>query len=102
MESAAQEQDKPQPPAEAEAHTSVAECRRRIDQIDRQLIALIKERAVLCGRVRRARKSTGASGICLARENQVIDRFSEALGVIGPELASLLRQAVCRLDGTVR
>ncbi|WP_354640882.1 chorismate mutase [Kitasatospora camelliae] len=74
----------------AEADAEVLRHRDRIDEIDRQLIELIRERAERSRMVQAARMSTGGTRTHLARENQIINRYGEALGEGGTEVALLV------------
>ncbi|MFY1687864.1 chorismate mutase [Plantactinospora sp. WMMB782] len=67
--------------------------RDRIDQIDRELIALWRERAALSQQVGRTRMASGGTRLVLAREREILDRFREALGADGTQLALLLLRA---------
>jgi chorismate mutase len=71
----------------------VAGLRRRIDEVDADLIRLWRERAALSGRVGAARMAAGGTRLVLAREQQVVDTYREALGAEGTQLAMLLLRA---------
>ncbi|MGX7676315.1 chorismate mutase [Plantactinospora sp. DSM 117369] len=67
--------------------------RERIDEIDRELIALWQERAALSQQVGRTRMASGGTRLVLSREREILDRFREALGADGTQLALLLLRA---------
>ncbi|MGI5212095.1 chorismate mutase [Plantactinospora sp. CA-290183] len=67
--------------------------RERIDQIDRELIALWQERAALSQQVGRTRLASGGTRLVLSREREILDRFREALGADGTQVALLLLRA---------
>ncbi|MEQ4302870.1 chorismate mutase [Plantactinospora sp. B6F1] len=67
--------------------------RDRIDEIDRELIALWQERAALSQQVGRTRMASGGTRLVLSREREILDRFRDALGADGTQLALLLLRA---------
>lgn len=64
--------------------------RARIDEIDGRVIELVQERAALSAWIQTARMSSGGTRLSHARENQIIRRYQNALGSLGPDLAQLL------------
>lgn len=77
-------------PGAKDAAATVIRYRSRIDEIDRQLIELIRERIAASGKVQAARMSTGGPHLSLSRETQVIGRYRAALGRLGTDVAVLL------------
>lgn len=77
-------------PADDDTAAVVVRCRHRIDEIDQQLISLIRQRAALSADVQSARRATGEPHLALAREGEIIRRYSSSLGRLGTELAMLL------------
>lgn len=75
------------------AEQRVAELRARIDEIDRHLIELWKERARISREVGATRVAAGGTRLALAREQEILNRFREALGADGTQLGMLLLRA---------
>ncbi|GAB2924875.1 hypothetical protein GCM10027280_10120 [Micromonospora polyrhachis] len=71
----------------------IAAIRERIDEIDDALIALWQERASLSRQVGATRMASGGTRLVLSREREIVDRFREALGADGTQLALLLLRA---------
>lgn len=67
--------------------------RERIDEIDHALIALWQERARLSQQVGRTRMASGGTRLVLSREREIVERFREALGADGTQVALLLLRA---------
>jgi chorismate mutase len=67
--------------------------RERIDEIDRGIIALWLERAALSQEVGATRMASGGTRLVLAREREILERFRQALGADGTQLALLLLRA---------
>jgi len=63
--------------------------RTRIDQLDADLVALIKERTAVSHAIGAARMAQGGPRISYSREMAILDRF-RALGEHGTELAMML------------
>jgi chorismate mutase len=83
-------------PAAAEnagADEHIAELRQRLDEIDHQLIALWQERAAISHEVGVTRVAAGGTRLVLAREQEILARFREALGADGTQLALLILRA---------
>jgi chorismate mutase len=74
-----------------EAH--IGELRQRIDEIDATLIRLWLERAAISREVGATRVASGGTRLVLAREQEIMARFREALGADGAELANLILRA---------
>jgi chorismate mutase len=79
--------------SEPAAAERIAGLRKRIDQIDRELIALWKERATISQEVGRTRMASGGTRLVLAREREILERFRQELGSDGVQLALLLLRA---------
>lgn len=75
------------------ATEQISGLRKRIDEIDEQLIALWRERAAISGEVGRVRIASGGTRLVLEREREIVDRFREALGADGVQLALLILRA---------
>jgi chorismate mutase len=67
--------------------------RDRIDEIDQALIDLWLERARLSQQVGRTRMASGGTRLVLSREREIVERFREALGADGTQVALLLLRA---------
>jgi chorismate mutase len=75
------------------ASDRIGDLRHRIDEIDQALIDLWRERAAISGEVGRVRIASGGTRLVLAREREIVDRFREALGADGVQLALLILRA---------
>jgi chorismate mutase len=71
----------------------ISELRERIDQIDSELIRLWLERAAISQEVGKTRVASGGTRLVLAREQEIVARFREALGPDGVQVAMLLLRA---------
>lgn len=67
--------------------------RDRINDIDAELIRLWQERSRVSKEVGKRRMASGGTRLVLARERQICDRFRDALGEDGTQLALLLLRA---------
>jgi chorismate mutase len=81
------------PPAGSDPDTQISALRARIDEIDATIVALWRERAALSHDVGATRVANGGTRLVLAREREILDRFREALGEDGTQLALLLLRA---------
>ncbi len=82
-----------QEPAKAAADARIAELRRRIDEIDSTMIRLWQERAAISQEVGATRIASGGTRLVLSREGEILDRFREARGADGTQLALLILRA---------
>jgi chorismate mutase len=73
--------------------THIAELRTRIDEIDAALVSLWKERAAISREVGATRVAAGGTRLVLAREREILERFSAELGADGTQLALLILRA---------
>jgi chorismate mutase len=64
--------------------------RERIDEIDQAIIDLWLERASISQEVGKTRMASGGTRLVLAREREIVDRFRNALGPDGTQVALLL------------
>ena len=67
--------------------------RERIDEIDQAIIDLWLERSRLSQQVGRTRMASGGTRLVLSREREIVERFREALGADGTQVALLLLRA---------
>ncbi len=67
--------------------------RERIDEIDSAIINLWLERAAISQEVGKTRVASGGTRLVLSREQQIVERFREALGPDGVQVAMLLLRA---------
>ena len=81
------------PTEAADAAEHIAGLRHRIDEIDNLIIELWRERAAISGEVGRVRIASGGTRLVLSREREIVDRFREALGADGVQLALLILRA---------
>jgi chorismate mutase len=77
----------------ADADQHIAALRARIDEIDATIIRLWQERAAISHEVGVTRVAAGGTRLVLAREQEILDRFREALGSDGTQLAMLILRA---------
>ena len=68
--------------------------RERIDEIDQAIIDLWLERARLSQTVGRTRMASGGTRLVLSpREREIVERFREALGADGTQVALMILRA---------
>jgi len=85
-------------PTTPAADERIAELRRRIDDCDAEIIALVQRRLAVSREIGELRRSAGGTRLSLSREQQVLARFQTALGPDGAALGMmLLRQGRGRL-----
>jgi chorismate mutase len=75
------------------AAEEIKSIRERIDEIDQSLIDLWLERSRLSQQVGRTRMASGGTRLVLSREREIVERFREALGPDGTQVALLLLRA---------
>jgi chorismate mutase len=80
-----------QPATDADAQIGVI--RERIDEIDAAIMSLWQERAALSQRVGATRVAAGGTRLVLSRERQILDKYRDALGSDGTQLALLVLRA---------
>ncbi len=71
-----------------------------IAELDRSIIDLIQRRAAAHRELNSLRRAAGVPGVELARENEMLIRYSEALGHSGTSFALLLSQLAGRTERT--
>ena len=79
--------------ASGPAVENIAGLRERIDEIDNAIIQLWQERAAISAEVGRVRIASGGTRLVLSREREIVDRFRDALGADGVQLALLILRA---------
>jgi chorismate mutase len=79
--------------AVGEAVSEISGLRERIDEIDNTLIELWRERAAISAEVGRVRIASGGTRLVLSREREIVDRFRDALGADGVQVALLILRA---------
>jgi chorismate mutase len=67
--------------------------RERIDEIDQAIIDLWLERARLSQSVGKTRMASGGTRLVLSREREIVDRFRQALGPDGTQIALMILRA---------
>ncbi|GAA2620910.1 chorismate mutase [Paractinoplanes durhamensis] len=67
--------------------------RERIDEIDQAIIDLWLERASLSQEVGKTRMASGGTRLVLSREREIVERFREALGPDGTQIALMILRA---------
>jgi len=72
------------------AEDEIRAMRVRIDEIDQAIIDLWLERSRLSQQVGKTRMASGGTRLVLSREREIVERFREALGPDGTQVALLL------------
>ena len=85
--------DQPTGAGETLAADEIRAMRERIDEIDQAIIDLWLERARLSQQVGRTRMATGGTRLVLSREREIVDRFRNALGADGTQVALMILRA---------
>ena len=85
--------DQPTGAGEAPAADEIRAMRERIDEIDQAIIDLWLERARLSQQVGRTRMASGGTRLVLSREREIVERFREALGADGTQVALMILRA---------
>jgi len=73
----------------------IAGDRVRIDELDRRIIDLVRERMEVSAHIQRARIEAGGRRVSLSREMEILTRYREELGRPGTSLAMTLLE-LCR------
>ncbi|MGW1216570.1 chorismate mutase [Streptomyces sp. NPDC002499] len=73
-----------------EAADVITGARERIDALDDRIIGLIQERMAVSTVIQDARIESGGRRVNLSRENEILSRYSGALGKPGTSLAMTL------------
>lgn len=81
--------------AEQDSAEVIAAARRSIDELDQQIIALVRRRMGVSAEIQQARLSSGGRRLSLSRENEILARYREELGRPGTTLAMTLLE-LCR------
>ncbi len=79
--------------AKRAADARISDMRTRIDQIDATIIELWLERAAISHEVGKTRVAAGGTRLVLAREQEILNRFRQAIGADGTQLAMLILRA---------
>jgi chorismate mutase len=79
--------------AKQEADAHISDLRARLDEIDASLISLWQERAAISREVGQTRVAAGGTRLVLSREQEILDRYRNALGADGAQLALLILRA---------
>jgi chorismate mutase len=85
--------DQPTGAAETLAADEIKAMRERIDEIDQAIIDLWLERARLSQQVGKTRMASGGTRLVLSREREIVERFREALGADGTQVALMILRA---------
>ena len=82
----------------ADPAARIGELRQEIDDCDTAIIELIRRRLAISKEIGQLRTSSGGTRLSLAREQQILAKFQDALGPDGAALGlMLLRQGRGRL-----
>ncbi|WP_425579812.1 chorismate mutase, partial [Streptomyces chumphonensis] len=76
--------------APASPEAEIATARERIDALDAEIIALVRERMAVSATVQEARIAGGGRRVHLSREMEILTRFRTELGGHGTTLAMTL------------
>jgi chorismate mutase len=82
--------DQPTGAGESPAADEIRAMRVRIDEIDQAIIDLWQERSRLSQTVGKTRMASGGTRLVLSREREIVERFRNALGPDGTQVALLL------------
>ena len=82
--------DQPTGAGESPAADEIRAMRVRIDEIDQLIIDLWQERSRLSQQVGKTRMASGGTRLVLSREREIVERFRNALGPDGTQVALLL------------
>jgi chorismate mutase len=85
--------DQPTGAGETLAADEIKAMRERIDEIDQAIIDLWLERARLSQQVGKTRMASGGTRLVLSREREIVERFREALGADGTQVALMILRA---------
>ena len=75
------------------ASDRISTLRRRIDEIDGQIIALWQERAAASKEVGATRIASGGTRLVLSREREIMERYRAGMGPDGTQVALLILRA---------
>lgn len=89
----------PRSPDPGSPDALIAARRRRIDDLDARIIALVRERMAVSAEIQAARMGAGGRRVHLARELEILRGYGRALGRPGTAVAMALLE-LCR--GTAR
>lgn len=87
-----------EPTAQADAAAAIAGGRARIDELDGQIIDLVLARMAVSRTIQRARTATGGRRVDHGREVEIVNRYANALGPTGTELALAILTMAHNLD----
>jgi chorismate mutase len=78
-----------------EAAALISSARERIDDLDRRIIELVRQRIAVSDGIQQARIASGGRRVNLSREMEIISAYSAELGKPGTTLAMTLLE-LCR------
>lgn len=76
--------------AEPTSTDELSQLRGRIDELDAEIIRLWRERAQTSKRIGEIRMANGGTRLVLDRERAILDKYREALGEDGTQIAMLV------------
>ncbi|WP_031506237.1 chorismate mutase [Streptomyces megasporus] len=79
----------------SEAEERIGRDRDLVDDLDRRIIALVRERMEVSARIQRTRIEAGGRRVHLSREMEILTRYREELGKPGTSLAMTVLE-LCR------
>ncbi len=72
------------------ARDLVAKLRQEVDEIDKEIIDLVKKRTVISASIARVKRSNGLPVVTGSRERDVFARYAGALGQLGKTMVSAI------------
>lgn len=76
--------------AQQDCISTIASGRARIDEVDAQIIGLLKERRRISVAIQQERLAAGGVRIELSREHEIVRRYHSAFGSAGSAIASAI------------
>ena len=71
----------------------IDDLRLEIDRLDAEILAAVKRRTEVSQAIGKVRMASGGTRLVLSREREIVERFREALGADGTQVALLLLRA---------
>ena len=71
----------------------IDDLRQEIDRLDAEIITAVARRAEVSKIIGKARMASGGTRLVLSREREIVERFREALGADGTQVALMILRA---------